>query len=108
MGPIRPVATPWPTSPPRCGFSRQTGTSTWISRPPMRQRIEAIISSMTREERGEPSLINGSRRKRIAAGSGTKVSDVNQLLKQFAEMQKMMKQMGALAKGGRLPKIPGL
>ena len=72
------------------------------------RRIEAIISSMTRAERAEPTLINGSRRKRIAAGSGTKVSDVNQLLKQFAEMQKVMKQMGALAKGGRLPKIPGM
>ena len=72
------------------------------------RRIEAIISSMTRAERAEPTLINGSRRKRIAAGSGTKVSDVNQLLKQFAEMQKVMKQMGALAKGGRLPKIPGI
>ncbi len=72
------------------------------------RRIEAIISSMTKAERAEPTLINGSRRKRIAAGSGTKVSDVNQLLKQFAEMQKMMKQMGALAKGGRLPKIPGM
>ncbi len=72
------------------------------------RRIEAIISSMTKAERADPSLMNGSRRKRIAAGSGTKVSDVNQLLKQFAEMQKMMKQMGALAKGGRLPKIPGM
>ena len=72
------------------------------------KRIEAIISSMTRAERAEPTLINGSRRKRIAAGSGTKVSDVNQLLKQFAEMQKVMKQMGSLAKGGRLPGIPGM
>jgi len=72
------------------------------------QRIEAIISSMTRAERAEPTLINGSRRRRIAAGSGTKVSDVNQLLRQFAEMQKVMKQMGSLAKGGRLPKIPGM
>jgi signal recognition particle subunit SRP54 len=72
------------------------------------RRIEAIISSMTKAERAEPTLINGSRRKRIAAGSGTKVSDVNQLLKQFAEMQKVMKQMGTLAKGGRLPKLPGM
>jgi len=72
------------------------------------KRIEAIISSMTKAERAEPSLINGSRRRRIAAGSGTKVSDVNSLLKQFAEMQKVMKQMGSLAKGGRLPKIPGM
>jgi signal recognition particle subunit SRP54 len=72
------------------------------------KRIEAIISSMSKAERAEPALINGSRRKRIAAGSGTKVSDVNQLLKQFAEMQKMMKQMGGLAKSGRLPKVPGM
>ena len=72
------------------------------------KQIEAIISSMTKAERAEPTLINGSRRKRIAAGSGTKVSDVNSLLKQFAEMQKVMKQMGSLAKGGRLPKIPGM
>jgi len=72
------------------------------------KRIEAIISSMTRAERADPALMNGSRRKRIAMGSGTKVSDVNQLLKQFAEMQKMMKQVGALAKGGRLPKLPGM
>jgi len=72
------------------------------------RRIEAIISSMTKAERADPTLMNGSRRKRIAAGSGTKVSDVNQLLKQFAEMQKMMKQVGALAKGGRLPRIPGM
>ncbi|HEV8228828.1 MAG TPA: signal recognition particle protein [Candidatus Limnocylindria bacterium] len=72
------------------------------------RRIEAIISSMTKAERAEPSLINGSRRRRIAAGSGATVADVNQLLKQFAEMQKLMKQMGAMAKGGRLPRLPGM
>ena len=72
------------------------------------RRIEAIISSMTRAERADPPLINGSRRRRIASGSGTTVSDVNQLIKQFAEMQKLMKQMGGLAKSGRLPKIPGM
>ena len=72
------------------------------------KRIEAIISSMTRAERVEPTLINGSRRRRIAAGSGTTVSDVNQLIKQFAEMQKVMKQMGGMAKSGRLPRIPGM
>jgi signal recognition particle subunit SRP54 len=71
------------------------------------KRIEAIISSMTKAERAEPTLINGSRRKRIAAGSGAQVSDVNQLLKQFAEMQKVMKQMGPLMKSGRLPGLPG-
>ena len=58
---------------------------------------EAIIRSMTREERARPEIINGSRRTRIARGSGTEVADVNRLIKQFAEMQKMMKRMGALA-----------
>src|SRR6059036_3211724 len=72
------------------------------------RRIEAIISSMTKAERADPTLINGSRRRRIAAGSGTTVSDVNQLVKQFAEMRKMMKQMGSMAKGGRLPRVPGM
>ncbi len=72
------------------------------------RRIEAIISSMTRAERADPSLMNGSRRKRIAAGSGTKVSDVNQLLKQFAEMQKQMKQLKPLLQSGRLPRMPGM
>jgi signal recognition particle subunit SRP54 len=72
------------------------------------KRIEAIISSMTRAERADPTIINGSRRRRIAKGSGSTVADVNQLIKQFAEMQKLMKQMGGLAKSGRLPRIPGM
>lgn len=59
-------------------------------------RIEAIISSMTREERRKPQIINGSRRKRIARGSGTSVHDVNVLLKQFGQMQKMVKKMSKL------------
>jgi len=71
------------------------------------KRIEAIISSMTRAERAEPTLINGSRRRRIAAGSGTKVSDVNNLLKQFQSVQKQMKQLGPLLQSGRLPGLPG-
>jgi signal recognition particle subunit SRP54 len=61
-------------------------------------KVEAIIRSMTREERTTPSLVNGSRRQRIAVGSGTTISDVNLLLKQFDEMQKMMKQMGGLGR----------
>jgi signal recognition particle subunit SRP54 len=60
-------------------------------------RIEAIIRSMTLEERQKPAIINGSRRKRIAAGSGTSVQDVNRLMKQYEQMQKMMKTLG---KGG--------
>ena len=55
--------------------------------------IEAIIHSMTPQERSEPSVINGSRKKRIAKGSGTSVQEVNQLLKQFNQMSKMMKMM---------------
>ncbi len=56
-------------------------------------RVEAIINSMTREERRNPRILNGSRRKRIAMGSGTRVQDVNQLMRQFEQMRKMMKQM---------------
>jgi signal recognition particle subunit SRP54 len=55
--------------------------------------VEAIIQSMTLEERRHPVIINGSRRKRIAIGSGRSVQDVNKLLKQFFEMQKMMKNV---------------
>jgi signal recognition particle subunit SRP54 len=63
-------------------------------------RIEAIINSMTPAERRNHALINGSRRKRIARGSGTSVEDVNRLLKQFVEMRKMLKSMGGMM-GGR-------
>ena len=59
-------------------------------------RIEAIVRSMTPAERHDPQVIDGSRRKRIAAGSGRSVTDVNQLLKQFGEMRKMMRQMGGV------------
>src|SRR5438552_1714527 len=70
--------------------------------------IEAIISSMTTQERQDPAILNGSRRKRIANGSGVTVSEVNALLKQFKEMQTLMTQFGAVAKRGKLPRIPGL
>jgi len=59
-------------------------------------RVEAIINSMTVEERRKQHIINGSRRKRIARGSGTSVEDVNRLLKQFVQMQKMLKQLGGM------------
>jgi signal recognition particle subunit SRP54 len=59
-------------------------------------RVEAIINSMTKKERAKPVIIDGSRRKRIAQGSGTTVNDINRLLKQFSEMQKMMKKMGGM------------
>ncbi len=78
-------------------------------------RVEAIILSMTPQERAHPGMINGSRRKRIAAGSGTKVQNVNQLVKQFDQMKVMMKsmangrmptpqEMSRLAGGGQRPK----
>ena len=60
-------------------------------------RVEAIIRSMTRDERVDPTIIDGSRRLRIANGSGTQTSDVSQLIKQFREMQKMMKRMPGLS-----------
>ncbi|MEM1041759.1 MAG: signal recognition particle protein [Bacteroidota bacterium] len=64
--------------------------------------IEAMIQSMTQEEREKPNLINGSRRQRIARGAGVQVQDVNQLLKQFREMKKMMKTMSKMASKGRV------
>ena len=64
-------------------------------------RIEAMITSMTRAERAKPSIINPQRKRRIAAGSGTKVEDVNRLLKQFEQMQQFMKQMGGGGKTKR-------
>jgi len=64
----------------------------------MTRQMEAIINSMTAKERKNPDLIKGSRKRRIAAGSGTQIQDVNRLLKQFTQMQKMMKKMSA--KGG--------
>ena len=61
-------------------------------------RIEAIINSMTMEERSNPAIINGSRRKRIAAGSGTAIQDVNRLLKQYDQTRKMIKQFTGIDK----------
>ncbi len=69
-------------------------------------RIEAIICSMTRRERRDPALLNGSRRKRIAQGSGTQVSDVNRLVKQFEQARQMMKQIGGKGKGKGRPRLP--
>ncbi len=66
-------------------------------------RTQAIIQSMTRKERLKPEILNGSRRKRIAKGSGTSVQEVNRLLRQFSEMQKMMKTLSRFQKSGRVP-----
>jgi signal recognition particle subunit SRP54 len=67
-------------------------------------RVEAIVLSMTPQERARPELLNGSRRRRIARGSGTSVQQVNQLVKQFEQMRKLMKQLSQ----GKLPSLPGL
>jgi signal recognition particle subunit SRP54 len=67
------------------------------------REMEAIILSMTKTERDRPDTINGSRRRRIAAGSGTDIAAVNRLLKGFQQMQQMMKQMG---KGKRIRGLP--
>ncbi len=71
------------------------------------KRTEAIIQSMTKAERAKPSLINPQRKRRISAGSGTRVEDVNKLLKQFEQMQKMMKQFSGGGKKKRMG-LPGL
>lgn len=70
-------------------------------------QVEAIINSMTPDERRKPQIINGSRRRRIAMGSGTRVQDVNQLLRQFDEMKKMIKRMKKMKfKRGMSPGLP--
>jgi signal recognition particle subunit SRP54 len=72
--------------------------------------VEAIIRSMTTQERRHPEIINGSRRQRIAQGSGRSIAEVNRLVKQFSEMQKMMKKMGGGSKKGkkRMSPLAGL
>ncbi len=76
--------------------------------PKRMKHVEAIVLSMTPQERKKPELLNGSRRARIAKGCGRPVSEVNKLLEQFREMQKMMKKMsgGAGGKGGGMPRMP--
>ena len=64
-------------------------------------RIEAIINSMTPAERADYRIVNGSRRKRIARGSGTSVEEINRLLRQFQQMRKMLKGLGGMAGGGK-------
>jgi len=68
--------------------------------------IEAIIYSMTAEERSNPQILNGSRRQRIAKGSGTNIQEVNRLLKQFDQTRKMMKMVSGANRGGKMPKMP--
>lgn len=68
-------------------------------------RNEAIVSSMTRHERIHPEVLNASRRKRIAAGSGMQVADVNRLIKNFEQARQLMKQLGGM-RGGKMPRMP--
>ena len=70
-------------------------------------RIESMILSMTREERANPKLMSPSRKRRIAAGSGTDIADVNRMVKQFEQMQKFMKQMNGMKKHGNLNSLFG-
>ncbi|GAE33925.1 signal recognition particle protein [Halalkalibacter akibai] len=71
-------------------------------------KVEAIVRSMTKKEKQDPSLMNASRRRRIAKGSGTTIQDVNRLLKQFEDMKKMMKQMTSMTSGKGKKKGKGL
>jgi signal recognition particle subunit SRP54 len=97
MGPIGQVLQMIPGAGQMAGAAQQAVDEGQL------KRIEAIIDSMTPEERRHPELIKASRRRRIALGSGTSTPDVNRLLKQFAEMQRLMKQLGS----GRIPKLGG-
>lgn len=72
------------------------------------KKSKAIILSMTREEREDPSILRASRKNRIAKGSGTTVADVNRCISEFEKMKQVMKQMGSMAKGGKMPGMGGL
>ena len=98
LGPLSQVLQMLPKSGPLKGLDPSQ-----VDESQLRQ-TEAIISSMTRAERRNPRLLNGSRRKRIARGSGTSVQKVNQLLKQYRAMKKMMKQM----RGGWMQRVMGM
>jgi signal recognition particle subunit SRP54 len=91
MGPIEQLIGMIPGMSSVKGLAEQKPDEKQIS------RVEAIISSMTPDERRKQHIINGSRRKRIAKGSGTSVEEVNRLLKQFVQMQKMLKSLGGMA-----------
>lgn len=94
MGPIQELLAMIP------GFGKLTKQMPIDINPRDIKRVEAIILSMTPGERRKPKILNASRKRRIAAGSGTRVQDINQLLQQFEQMQRLMKQFS----GGRMPK----
>jgi signal recognition particle subunit SRP54 len=98
MGPIGQIVQLIPGAGQMAGAAQQAVDDGQLT------RIEAIIDSMTPDERRRPEIIKASRRRRIALGSGTSTADVNRLLKQFGEMQKLMRQLGS----GRIPNLGGL
>ena len=102
MGPLESVLDMLPKVGPFANLPRDTKVDEGRLK-----RVEAIIDSMTNAERDDHDLIDGRRRKRIAAGSGTSVQEVNQVLKQYLQMRKMVKQYGALAASGRLRGMAG-
>lgn len=74
--------------------------------PKRMKHVEAIILSMTPQERARPEILNGSRRQRIARGSGRPVAEINRLMDQFKQMQKLMKSMRGMGMGGKMPRLP--
>jgi signal recognition particle subunit SRP54 len=102
MGPLESVLDMLPKVGPLANVPRDTKVDEGRLK-----RTEAIINSMTNSERDDHGLIDGKRRKRIAAGSGTSVQEVNQVLKQYLQMRTMVKQYGALASAGRLKGLAG-
>src|SRR5437667_8161033 len=95
MGPLEQILNAIP------GFSALQGKQKLEIDEGQFNRVQAIIQSMTREERHEPTIINGSRRRRIAAGSGTTVQEVNRLLNQFAQMRKALQGIAEMERGGK-------
>ena len=83
------------------GIAKKARALSWGQLASEFKKVEAIILSMTPEERGNPELLNGTRKKRIATGSGNTVQEVNQFLKQFDDMRKMMKTMTKMNSMGR-------
>src|SRR5579863_2506129 len=102
MGPLEQVMDMLPKMGPLANIPRDTKVDEGRLK-----RVEAIINSMTNAERDNHDLLDGRRRKRIAAGSGTSVQEVNQVLKQYLQMRKMVKQYGAMASAGRLKGLAG-
>ncbi|WP_088105067.1 signal recognition particle protein [Halalkalibacter urbisdiaboli] len=102
MGPLDELLNMMP------GFNKAKGMKDLQVDDKQISRVEAIVRSMTKQEKQEPSMINGSRRRRIAKGSGTSIQDVNRLLKQFEDMKKMMKQMTNMTAGKGKKKGKGL